>query len=306
MLSPTQRAAKRKDLAGPAAEAGAADPGAAAEGRHPGARAARSDPDQGQQRDRRRARRGELRDDLRRERAQQRDRHRRQIAGSDPARSSSSSRRAASSRDPAGLTAQAVADLVGGRLLGDGAVVVELGRGRSTVPGPRRSRFAVSPRYAAELRASTRGPCWSPRPRRGRRGPPRPGGGARSLRGAGARHRPSCFRPSRTAARHRSHRAHRARNHARRRRDHRAVGGAGRGVDARRPMPAGPGVVLGDGVVVGEDTVLGAGVGLLRRHPHRPAGGGQGRGGDRRRRVRLSFRRRGAQRIPHVGGCIIE
>ena len=54
MLSPTQRAAKRKDLEGQQQKLRAAHPGAAAAGRGPRARAARPDPDQGQQRDRRR------------------------------------------------------------------------------------------------------------------------------------------------------------------------------------------------------------------------------------------------------------
>jgi UDP-3-O-[3-hydroxymyristoyl] glucosamine N-acyltransferase len=57
---------------------------------------------------------------------------------------------------PAGLTAQAVADLVGGRLLGDGTVEIRdirpLGRA-----GPEAISLAVSPRYAEELRASGAG-----------------------------------------------------------------------------------------------------------------------------------------------------
>lgn len=55
-----------------------------------------------------------------------------------------------------GLTAQAVADLVGGRLLGDGAVVVRrvapLDRG-----APDALSFAVSGRYAGELRTTAAG-----------------------------------------------------------------------------------------------------------------------------------------------------
>jgi UDP-3-O-[3-hydroxymyristoyl] glucosamine N-acyltransferase len=55
-----------------------------------------------------------------------------------------------------GLTAQAVADLVGGRLLGDGAVTL-----RSIRPldraGPEALSFAISTRYAEELRASRAG-----------------------------------------------------------------------------------------------------------------------------------------------------
>jgi UDP-3-O-[3-hydroxymyristoyl] glucosamine N-acyltransferase len=54
------------------------------------------------------------------------------------------------------LTAQAVADLVGGRLLGDGGVQIRMVRplGRA---GPEALSFAVSPRYAAELGSSRAG-----------------------------------------------------------------------------------------------------------------------------------------------------
>ena len=57
---------------------------------------------------------------------------------------------------PAGLTAQAVADLVGGRLLGDGAVVVRAVRALDSA-GPDAISLAVSTRYAEELRASRAG-----------------------------------------------------------------------------------------------------------------------------------------------------
>ena len=56
----------------------------------------------------------------------------------------------------AGLTAQAVADLVGGRLLGDGTVVVRSVRALATA-GPEAVSLAVSPRYAEELRVSRAG-----------------------------------------------------------------------------------------------------------------------------------------------------
>ena len=56
----------------------------------------------------------------------------------------------------AGLTAQAVADLVGGRLLGDGTVVVRAVRALGNA-GPEAVSLAVSPRYADELRASRAG-----------------------------------------------------------------------------------------------------------------------------------------------------
>jgi UDP-3-O-[3-hydroxymyristoyl] glucosamine N-acyltransferase len=56
----------------------------------------------------------------------------------------------------AGLTAQAVADLVGGRLLGDGTVVVREVRALASA-GPDALSLAVSSRYADELRASRAG-----------------------------------------------------------------------------------------------------------------------------------------------------
>ena len=55
-----------------------------------------------------------------------------------------------------GLTAQAVADLVGGRLLGDGTVVVRAVRALGSA-GPEAVSLAVSPRYAAALGASRAG-----------------------------------------------------------------------------------------------------------------------------------------------------
>jgi UDP-3-O-[3-hydroxymyristoyl] glucosamine N-acyltransferase len=55
-----------------------------------------------------------------------------------------------------GLTAQAVADLVGGRLLGDGAVRIRTVRPLDRA-GPEALSFAISNRYAEELRASRAG-----------------------------------------------------------------------------------------------------------------------------------------------------
>jgi UDP-3-O-[3-hydroxymyristoyl] glucosamine N-acyltransferase len=56
----------------------------------------------------------------------------------------------------AGLTAQAVADLVGGRLLGDGTVVLRAVRALDRA-GPDALSLAVSARYADDLRASRAG-----------------------------------------------------------------------------------------------------------------------------------------------------
>jgi UDP-3-O-[3-hydroxymyristoyl] glucosamine N-acyltransferase len=55
-----------------------------------------------------------------------------------------------------GLTAQAVAELVGGRLLGDGAVTIRTVRPLDRA-GPEALSFAISSRYAEELRASRAG-----------------------------------------------------------------------------------------------------------------------------------------------------
>ncbi len=55
-----------------------------------------------------------------------------------------------------GLTAQAVAELVGGRLLGDGAVTIRTIRPLDRA-GPEALSFAISSRYAEELRASRAG-----------------------------------------------------------------------------------------------------------------------------------------------------
>jgi UDP-3-O-[3-hydroxymyristoyl] glucosamine N-acyltransferase len=57
---------------------------------------------------------------------------------------------------PAGLTAQAVADLVGGRLLGDGSVTVRVVRPLDRA-GPEALSLAVSARYADALRGSRAG-----------------------------------------------------------------------------------------------------------------------------------------------------
>jgi UDP-3-O-[3-hydroxymyristoyl] glucosamine N-acyltransferase len=57
---------------------------------------------------------------------------------------------------PAGLTAQAVADLVGGRLLGDGAVMLSA-IGPLDRAGPDALSLAISDRYAEELRLSRAG-----------------------------------------------------------------------------------------------------------------------------------------------------
>src|SRR5436190_21787076 len=73
-----------------------------------------------------------------------------------PRVSSSSSKRAVDRVTAGGLTAQAVAELVGGRLLGDGAVTIRTVRPLDRA-GPEALSFAISNRYAEELRASRAG-----------------------------------------------------------------------------------------------------------------------------------------------------
>src|SRR5918997_4305548 len=70
-----------------------------------------------------------------------------------PSASSSSSNQAASRVTTGSLTAQAVADLVGGRLLGDGAVRIHT-VGPLDKAGPDALSFAISARYAADLGTS--------------------------------------------------------------------------------------------------------------------------------------------------------
>src|SRR6476660_6850405 len=70
--------------------------------------------------------------------------------------SSSSSKRAVNRVTVASLTAQAVADLVGGRLLGDGSVCIRGIRPLDRA-APDMLSFATSSRYAAELTSSKAG-----------------------------------------------------------------------------------------------------------------------------------------------------
>ena len=71
----------------------------------------------------------------------------------------------------AGLTAQAVADLVGGRLLGDGTVVVRAVRALDNA-GPDAISLAVSSRYAEELRVTRAGAVLLPQAMAEADGPP--------------------------------------------------------------------------------------------------------------------------------------
>jgi UDP-3-O-[3-hydroxymyristoyl] glucosamine N-acyltransferase len=204
-----------------------------------------------------------------------------------------------------GLTAQAVADLVGGRLLGDGAVTIRTVRPLDRA-GPEALSFAISSRYAEELRASRAGAVLIPDALANAEPGPRtrivvrdpyaaltrvmgilfPAPPARPGVDATARVGPGC------------------------------VLGAdvqlgpfvvlGRGVRLGDRCRLAEGVSLGDQVSVGEDTVLGPRVvcypgSAIGSRVVLKAGaviGGDGFG--------YLSGASGHSRIPHVGGCIIE
>jgi UDP-3-O-[3-hydroxymyristoyl] glucosamine N-acyltransferase len=204
----------------------------------------------------------------------------------------------------AGLTAQAVADLVGGRLLGDGGVVLRTVRPLDHA-GPEALSLAVSMRYAEQLMESRAGAVLVPEALAEARGPatriivrdPY----AALVRAMGALFPPSEIVPGVDAM---------ARIGAG------CVLGAGvvigpfsvlgRGVHLGDRCQVAEGVSLGDGVVVGEDTVIGPRVVCYRgsrigRRVVLKAGavvGGDGFG--------YLPDAGGHRRIPHVGICIID
>jgi UDP-3-O-[3-hydroxymyristoyl] glucosamine N-acyltransferase len=204
-----------------------------------------------------------------------------------------------------GLTAQAVAELVGGRLLGDGAVTIHAVRPLDRA-GPEALSFAISSRYAEELRASRAGAVLvpdaladaepGPRTRIVVRdpyaalarvmgvlfpaAPPRPGVDATARVG------PGCVLGADVQ-----------------------VGPfvvLGRGVRLGARCRLAEGVSLGDQVSVGEDTVMGprvvcyAGSTIGSRVVLKAGAviGGDGFG--------YLSGPTGHNRIPHVGGCILE
>jgi UDP-3-O-[3-hydroxymyristoyl] glucosamine N-acyltransferase len=131
----------------------------------------------------------------------------------------------------AGLTAQAVADLVGGRLLGDGTVVLRTIRALDSA-GPEAISLAVSPKYAEQLRECRAGLVLVPAELADLAGGPRtrvvvPDPYAAMVRVMGALFPPAA---------------------------------AGPGVDATARL--GAGVVLGDGVSIGPYVVVGRDVRL--------------------------------------------
>jgi UDP-3-O-[3-hydroxymyristoyl] glucosamine N-acyltransferase len=204
-----------------------------------------------------------------------------------------------------GLTAQAVADLVGGRLLGDGEVRIDSIRPLSRA-GPDALSFAISSRYASDLSTSRAGVVLIPEELAGETsGPPAlivvqdpyralvrvihtlfptdhlaSGIDPSASVGAGSRLGPGVF-----------------------------VGPCaviGRDVQVGARTRVAEHVSLGDGVVVGDEAVLGPGVVCYpgTRLGHRvilKAGaviGGDGFG--------YLSDRTGHVRIPHVGGCVLE
>jgi UDP-3-O-[3-hydroxymyristoyl] glucosamine N-acyltransferase len=203
------------------------------------------------------------------------------------------------------LTAQAVADLVGGRLLGDGGVRLRAVRplGRA---GPDSLSFAVSSRYAAELGSSHAGAVLVPEElATGPSGPqtrivvPDPYRALVRIIRALFPAEPSAIGIDPTA-----------------RIGVGAVLGSdvfigpfvvlGRNVQIGARSRLGPQVLLGDGVVVGEDSVIGPGAvcyagSRIGSRVVLKAGavvGGEGFG--------YLWDGKGHARIPHVGGCILE
>lgn len=206
---------------------------------------------------------------------------------------------------PAGLTAQAVAELVGGRLLGDGTVVVRAVRALDRA-GPDAISLAVSARYAGELQASQAGAVLVPEALA------QPPAGARArivvgdpylalVRVIGALFPPVIPPPGVDP-----------------------TARLGPGCVLGQDVTVGPfvvlgravrlgdrcrlaeGVSLGDGVTVGEDTEIGpravcyAGAQIGRRVVIKAGAvvGGPGFG--------YLSDAAGHHRIPHVGGCILE
>jgi UDP-3-O-[3-hydroxymyristoyl] glucosamine N-acyltransferase len=203
-----------------------------------------------------------------------------------------------------GLTAQAVADLVGGRLLGDGGVRI-----RSVRPldraGPDELSFAVSGRYASQLDSSRAGAVLVPEALAASAGPrtrivvPDPYGAlVRVLRALYPAETPAAgIDPSARIG------------------DGSVLGAdvfigpfvvLGRSVRIGARCRLEQGVTVGDGAVVGDDTTIGPGV-VCYAGSHigsrvvLKAGaviGGDGFG--------YLSDGRGHTRIPHVGGCILE
>jgi UDP-3-O-[3-hydroxymyristoyl] glucosamine N-acyltransferase len=203
------------------------------------------------------------------------------------------------------LTAQAVAELVGGRLLGDGTVELRAVRALDRA-GPEAISLAVSPRYAEELRACRAGAVLVPDALADAEGGPRarivvkdPYAALVQVIGAlfpGRRATPGIDPTARLGAG--------------------CVLGSGvslgayavlgRGVRVGDRTAIADGASIGDGVTIGEDSVIGpraviypdASVGSRVVLKAGAVIGGVGYG--------YLSDAGGHHRIPHVGGCIIE
>ncbi|MFL5493981.1 MAG: UDP-3-O-(3-hydroxymyristoyl)glucosamine N-acyltransferase [Gemmatimonadales bacterium] len=204
-----------------------------------------------------------------------------------------------------GLTAQAVAELVGGRLLGDGAVTIHTVRPLDRA-GPEALSFAISNRYAEELRASRAGAVLVPDALADAEPGPRTRIVVRDPYAALTRVMGVLF-PAASAA---------PGVHATVRIGPGSVLGAdvrlgafvvlGQGVRLGDRCQLAEGVSLGDQVSVGEDTVIGPRVvcypgSTIGSRVVLKAGaviGGDGFG--------YLSGAAGHTRIPHVGGCILE
>jgi UDP-3-O-[3-hydroxymyristoyl] glucosamine N-acyltransferase len=203
------------------------------------------------------------------------------------------------------VTAQAVADLVGGRLLGDGDLRIGVVRSLDRA-GPDALSFAVSGRYAADLRASQAGAVLVPEELAAEEGGPRTkivvgdpySALARVLRTLfpGAVPPPGIDPTARIGA-------------GTVLGDDVSIGTfavVGRDVRVGARSRLAQHVTLGDGVVVGEDTEIGPGVvcyagSRIGSRVVLKAGaviGGDGFG--------YLWDGTGHARIPHVGGCILE
>jgi UDP-3-O-[3-hydroxymyristoyl] glucosamine N-acyltransferase len=206
---------------------------------------------------------------------------------------------------PAGLTAQAVADLVGGRLLGDGAVVLHRVRALDGA-GPDAISLAISSKYADQLRACGAGAVLVPAELADAPAGPRTRIVVSDPYAAMVQVMGVLFPPAATGP------------------GVDATARLGPGVRLGRDVSIGPyvvlgrsvvlgdrcvvaeGVSLGDDVSVGEDTVIGPRAVLYRetrvgRRVVVKAGavlGGPGFG--------YLPGATGHHRIPHVGGCVIE
>jgi UDP-3-O-[3-hydroxymyristoyl] glucosamine N-acyltransferase len=206
---------------------------------------------------------------------------------------------------PGSLTAQAVADLVGGRLLGDGDLRIGMVRSLDRA-GPDALSFAVSSRYAADLRASRAGAVLVPEELAGEVAGPRTrivvgdpyGALARVLHALfpGSSSTPGIDPTARIGT-------------GAELGDGVSIGAfavLGRNVRLGARSRLAQHVMLGDGVIVGEDTDIGPGVvcyagSQVGSRVVLKAGaviGGDGFG--------YLWDGKGHARIPHVGGCILQ